>query len=107
MHVFRSREQQSYHRHLDQGLTRLHFPLVVLAHSPIAGNPCNRSLHDPPLLLQASRAGACCLSHHFQLPTAGLLAPDRQRFTTVRGVGPDDMQDHLSINFWRGRAACS
>lgn len=82
-------EQQPNHCHLDQRFARLHLPLIILAHSSIARDPTEGTLHHPSTRYDAEASGAWGTLHDFQLPFSCRLAPLNNLPSAIRRVCPD------------------
>src|SRR5690349_21709792 len=85
-------ESSPLHHYFNERFAGLHFPLVILTHPSISGQPSKRSFNDPSAGLAAPAAHPWRALDHFELPAASHLAPLGQFVSLVCMVSPDFLE---------------
>ena len=80
IHAPHSCEQQAHHCHLDECFAGLHLPFVVFAHSSIAREPAECSLHHPSFGQDTEPTSTWCAFYHFEIPFSCSFAPFSGQF---------------------------
>src|SRR5215469_4020327 len=89
--------QQPNHRHLDERFTGLHFALIVLAHSAIAGQPAACPFYDPSFRWNRRPSHPRRMPHDLEIPVTHRFAPVRQVLASIGAVGPDSLEPRDTI----------